>query len=299
MNKLLEFDPDKRWSLQDVLKSRWFHAQAPLTPNELKHESLLSRKRTAESIRLHLKKYISRKFVSGYGAHITALQQHLIGKKILELDFGHKYGCTILLIKYNDGTFERVPGAHTEICAGSWIYFGLPPMKQGHDEALTAICHTLYKRKFEPQFRDLRESVGNLVPFVPEFDSFEFPEREEYSVLHRDYAYVLGPTAQKKHQIALDMRRIHNVNVCGIVHMPRRGRSELEITGEEEFEVCFPGADTEVYPGDLGLVVRAPLRNGLSQPTVRDVDLNRLMSPDRPLSTKSFRTRPTSTLMGG
>merc|ERR1712050_158033 len=98
-----------------------------------------------------------------------------------------------------------------------------------------------------------------LLAFTLEFDCFTFPD-------HIGQKARLGPRAHadEPNVVALDMRRRFRINVAGVL---RQGAEEPE---------WFPGPAVEVSAGDLGLVVRRPCRDGSTQSTVLDADLNDL-----------------------
>jgi len=285
---LLEIDPDKRWALEDLLRSPWFQYEENLTitPSlRTPHEQVVRTDSAVIETREYLTKYATSATVSAYGAYITAMQSHIVGKVLGEMPWG-EHRPVILLMKYSDGKYERVPGRDTKITAGSWIYFGIygsvtdsspnarkfgKARTERGQEALESICQVLYKRKFQPKVRDVGEQ-GRLVPFMPEFDIFEFPDRKGDG---SKYEYCLGPRVWADKQIALDVRRTMNINICGIIHVNRDG------SGKESFsEEWFPGVHATARPGDFGLVVRAPREDGLSEPTLDDDDLDPLIDPE-------------------
>merc|ERR1719343_909041 len=103
------------------------------------------------------------------------------------------------------------------------------------------------------------EQQGALIAFSLEFDCFTFPT-------HIGSHATIGPWPKQgpgarfgndKH-VALDLRRVFNINLAGI---KRRGNDVDDEADEIEW---FPDAFALARPGDLGLVSRCPNRDGSS-----------------------------------
>mmetsp|Transcript_71831 Transcript_71831/g.127785 ORF Transcript_71831/g.127785 Transcript_71831/m.127785 type:complete len:527 (-) Transcript_71831:23-1603(-) len=268
MDGLLNFSPKQRWSLQQVLDSAWFQKQQEFITHESK--TLDFDVTPADSIttpRQYLHHYHGGISVTAYAAQITSFETHIVGKKLGELDLAKKFNATVLLIANAVGTrtgsYERMPGYDTVLKADDWVYFGIKSDKSTQDDdvtpTLSQICQMFYGRDFAltHEGHDVANE-GRLVAFSLEFDCFTFPDYSGGAPM------VLGPQAGDG-QVALDLRRALGLNIAGIVT-------------EDRGEVWYPGAKEVVRPGDLGLVVRAPRRDGMSEPTVHDVDMELFMN---------------------
>jgi len=200
---------------------------------------------------------------------------HLISKPLGELELGKKFGVTVLLIRRSDGTFEKIPGAQTQIQRGDWIYFGVPQGEEEFNNAVDGLESLLQQSppqrvstgsttpKFERQtsFRSLSKKdviqAGKLVEFAVEFDCFTFPK-------HIGERVEVGLSG-------LNLRSRFGINLAGI-----------ERNGQQQDEALewFPSGSATVRPGDFGLVLREPRADGSSQPTLTDEDLAPLMNAD-------------------
>eukprot|EP00927_Polykrikos_kofoidii_P007246 TRINITY_DN1295_c2_g1_i3.p1 TRINITY_DN1295_c2_g1~~TRINITY_DN1295_c2_g1_i3.p1 ORF type:complete len:594 (-),score=74.98 TRINITY_DN1295_c2_g1_i3:61-1803(-) len=97
-----------------------------------------------------------------------------------------------------------------------------------------------------------------FVPFYLEFDAFKFPEHLVTP------SAVIGPPTDRCR--GLNFRDEYKINLGGIARPSKAGW-------------CvdwMPLPTSEVFPGDCGLVVRAPTKAGLSVPTISDEQLLRM-----------------------
>merc|ERR1719188_40959 len=108
--------------------------------------------------------------------------------------------------------------------------------------------------------------------FTLEYDCFAFPA-------HIGACASIGPHVYKTSVRPLDLRKSFGINLAGVM---RQGNSEPD---------WFPGPDFEVAPGDLGLIVRCPCRDGSTEPTVTDEDLQPLMTAEQFTDTMQAQLR--------
>jgi len=167
-----------------------------------------------------------------------------------------------------------IPDASTVLHAGSWIYFGVNSEDLEQEAVKCFIAEKLGLA--EAHHRELcvlsrSESVSRVIPFMPEFLFFDFPD-------HCVNA-ILGPRKLAlAEENALDLRRIFKINVAGIVHPD--GKVSWW-PGATRLRGGFVGA------GDRALVMRAPQWDAAGLdcighcPTVRMEDIQDLMDAQR------------------
>jgi len=201
--------------------------------------------------------------LTAYAAVVDSRNGHLVGKKVGELDLRNKYGATLVLMdvpanpsKEIDRVLVKSPNFDTEIREGAWLYFGLPHC-DSPDETIAELRQGLFPHIGDGLGRSVNSKDGLMV-FTLEFDCFSFPE-------HIGARAALGPRATRDGTRALDLRKSFGLNLAGVI-------------SSKGTETWFPGPDREVEPGDLGLVVRCPHRDGTTEPTVGDEDLADLMN---------------------
>jgi hypothetical protein len=252
MKGLLELKPAKRWSLDKLSKETLQQGDSSSSTGD------------TAWIKPHVENVANSKYIhrfrtgkpplTAFAAYISERHTHIIGKTLADLGLRTKFGAVVLLIDAGGGECEKVPSPSTKIEARVWMYFGV---YKGSDseidsaiEGLTALIFGAKGAAGEGQTRVV-DGPCELLAFTLEFDVFTFPA-------HIPKNSSLGPKG-------LDMRSIFRVNLAGILK-----------TGEEE-PVWFPGPDATVAPGDLGLVVRRPRRDGSTESTIVDDDLHNMM----------------------
>eukprot|EP00812_Abedinium_dasypus_P008945 NODE_266_length_1724_cov_215.144997.p1 GENE.NODE_266_length_1724_cov_215.144997~~NODE_266_length_1724_cov_215.144997.p1 ORF type:complete len:325 (+),score=81.20 NODE_266_length_1724_cov_215.144997:373-1347(+) len=174
------------------------------------------------------------------------------GKTIGELGMMHECGVQVLLCVKGGlrKAREVLDGKATTVMdGGDWICFGVSDdagdIEHRHrmltdylqvevgDERPSAACERAAK---DPNFK-------GIVPFLPEFDVFHFPEYCNNAVLG-------PPEFANEGQNALDLRHLFEINLAGIVS--EGGREPR----------WFPGPSEErgglVRKGDKGLIIRVP-----------------------------------------
>merc|ERR1719191_688274 len=128
------------------------------------------------------------------------------------------------------------------------MYFGI---NSGDDndidgaiEGITAMISGATKSTNGEDLSRVVDGPCELLAFTLEFDCFTFPA-------HIPPKSKLGPAG-------LDMRNVFRINLAGIF---KAGAQDAE---------WFPGPNAEVNPGDLGMVVRRPRRDGSTESTITD-----------------------------
>merc|ERR1719291_71770 len=257
---LLQLEEARRWTLEDIEKR--------LSADEQTQASSRSSWRIPVAdeadTRKWLKKYRgSAPPLTAYAAVVDSRNSHLVGKKVGELDLRNKYGATLVLMdlpanpsKEIVRVLDQSPNYDTEIKEGAWLYFGLPHC-ENPDETIAELRQALFPHIGDGLGRSVNSKDGLMV-FTLEFDCFSFPE-------HIGAKAAIGPRATEDGICALDLRKSFGLNLAGII-------------SSKGTETWFPGPDREVEPGDLGLVVRCPRRDGATDPTVTDEDLADLMN---------------------
>lgn len=267
MMGLLQLEPATRWTTENVLEA--------VPPNSASIERCSTggedwQAPTASRLesRMLLRMY------KGSGAPLTAYavviderNQYLVGKSLGELHFLHDFGAIVLMIDVpaSAGTQrETHPNKDTVIPQNAWLYIGVHPSENTEDQ-ISGLAEVLFPSsvKRESSACSVVSSSGRctadksgLMAFNLEFDCFTFPK-------HVGTAAVVGPKAVAG-KSALNLRGNFGLNLAGI----------LRPGFEPEW---FPGPEAVVAAGDMGLVVRCPCKDGTTEPTVTDDQLQGLM----------------------
>jgi serine/threonine protein kinase len=255
MFNLLKFEPKERWTLAEVVKN--IPCETDQKPASEDWQAPAAEKQDA---RRCLRKYKDQAPpLSAFAAVVDGKNKHLCGKRLDELQLRNKHGATLLIVDYPADKKTRKqrflitsPKRDTIIEEGAWLYFGHPPTS-GVDEAMDSLTEELGLGAGRST-----DSKAGLMAFSLEFDCFEFPK-------HISSKSAIGPTAPEG-GTALNLRKHFGLNIAGI---KRRDSAE---------PVWFPGPDEVVEHGDLGLIVRCPCRDGTTDPTVVDADLEPLLN---------------------
>jgi K+/H+ antiporter YhaU regulatory subunit KhtT len=277
MDGLLSFRKKDRWTMDTLTECEW--VKAPQGVQTLNMEISVSWHKPSGTMD-HNRKLLrlfqsSQPMPTALAVNISAKNhKHLINKSLGELELGKKLGVTVLLVRKDNGTIERVPGVQTQIQRGDWIYFGVPQGEEftkAVDGLETLLCgSTQQQSPTSPtdsssicNFRSLSKRdviAGKLLEFTVEFDCFFFPE-------HIGQHVEVGLNG-------LNLRSRFGINLVGIERDGQEG-DDLE---------WFPHGEATVQPGDIGLVMREPCADGSTRPTLTDEDLASLMSAELFLS---------------
>jgi serine/threonine protein kinase len=264
---MLQLEEARRWKLENIGKRISADEQTQADSRDSWRAPMADEADT----RKWLKKYRgSAPPLTAYAAVVDSRNSHLVGKKVGELDLRNKYGATLVLMdlpanpsKEIERVLDKSPNYGTEIREGAWLYFGLPEDEttrrsdKSPDETIAELRQALFPHIGDGLGRSVNSKDGLMV-FTLEFDCFSFPK-------HIGRKAAIGPRATGDGIFALDLRKNFGLNLAGVIN-------------SKGTETWFPGPDHEVEPGDLGLVVRCPRRDGATDPTVMDEDLADLMN---------------------
>jgi len=229
--------------------------------------------------------------LTAYAAIVDEKSKHLHDKRVDELRFREDHNAILLLMDHpaagstGKRVVEKVPKQHSVVKKGSWLYFGIPAPKDGEDltdDAVSGLTQAIFPDTTAAQQTTnvgrSTDAKAGMMAFQLEFDCFRFPE-------HIGPKGVIGSSGDDG-ATNLNLRKTFELNLAGIVKTPaapsRTSKSnkgdKVQPTTKQE-PVWFPGPGATVEPGDLGLVVRCPLRDGTTEPTVTDEQLRPLMDP--------------------
>mmetsp|Transcript_76588 Transcript_76588/g.203165 ORF Transcript_76588/g.203165 Transcript_76588/m.203165 type:complete len:540 (-) Transcript_76588:287-1906(-) len=281
MLMLLQTDPELRWSTAKV--------QQEIPPDSEEGTATGYLSPTASKGRGENRKYLieykaSASPLTAYAAIVDDKSQHLHDKRVDELRFREDHNAILLLMdspdEGNSGkrVVEKVPKPHSVIKNGSWLYFGIPAPKDGEDltdDAVSGLTQAIFPDTLAARQAHVGRSTdykAGMMAFQLEFDCFRFPD-------HIGSKAVIG-FSDDSGATNLNLRKIFDLNLAGIVKKPaENSKGDKDQPQAKQEPLWFPGPGGTVQPGDLGLVVRRPLRDGTTEPTVTDEQLQPLMDP--------------------
>jgi K+/H+ antiporter YhaU regulatory subunit KhtT len=204
--------------------------------------------------------------LTAFAAYIQDQHGHIVGKTVGDLALCNKYSVIVLLVDSGEKGCVLCPGKNTVITAPSWVYFGVHKGKDDEDEiydqAFTGIASALSGQVAASE--RIMDGPSDLLAFTLDFDCFAFPSTiGKSAVLGAKSDQASAPTGDA---VFLDLRQRFNINLAGV------------LKNGENVPVWFPGPDMTVSPGDLGIVVRRPCRDGSTASTISDENIARLYS---------------------
>lgn len=255
---LLAFDSNKRWSI-----AKCHESIGPETGAGGPRDSWYVPAVEKNESRKHLCKFKgSASPLTAYAAIVDDKSKHLHGKRVDEVRFREDHNAILLLVAAPKGEdkkelfAEKVPKRDTIIKEGCWLYFGIPP-EHHTEEAVLGLKNAIFPAMDAQSVGRSVNAKAGLMAFSLEFDCFQFPA-------HIGKGAVIGST-QDGDATSLNLRGNFNLNLAGILRPS---------TEEPEW---FPGPTAMVETGDLGLVVRSPCKDGTTEHTVTDDQLEPLM----------------------
>merc|ERR1712176_1314692 len=193
------------------------------------------------------------------------VRDDMVGRTLGQLNCRADMGILVLLIEREaqSGTgtyFINCPNYTTKFQKGDYLYIAGKVDELGN---------------FRQELADEKETNMSLFrPYYPEFDQFQFPENCHNA--------IVGPVSfcRKAGQKALNLRNAFDINLVAI------SRANAEVLGPRDI-----GPDTEILPGDVGVVCRVPVKCGFSKSVFTMEHYNKLRIQQLKVSTMESAQR--------
>lgn len=252
MKGLLKFDPGQRWSLSQLRDSSWltqhggFSTTMEAPPTEFESRS-------------HLRRFMGRAPPpTACAVHLTPDFKGIIGKTLGAIRF-EEHHLRVLLVIRGSGAY-LAPRPTLKLEAGDSICFGLAPdddtemMLSRLDDKLEAA--TAYDLPVAGFFRAREKQTAPLKPHTAS------SPMKHYVLFHAEFDCFVYPShTARAGRETIGMLQEMGIYAHGLL---RPGQWQPN---------WFMPRTTQLEPGDLLLVVRAPRTDGHSVPSVTDNDL--------------------------
>lgn len=259
LKSMLARDPQNRFSVEDLLKPE-FSRPSFLDVSGLGYQGTLREEMKVEASTVTSRLILNSSIRPKVECVAMKVREDMVGKTFGELNMKVEKRMLVLLVERKErGSHRRdfitCPNIKTRFEEEDWLYVAGDVDEIGIRQKLADETGT---------------SLSFFRPFFPEFDQFEFPENCHYA--------IVGPVSfcRNPGQKALDLRNTFNINLVAIK------REDGTIIGPIDL-----GPETEILPGDVGVVGRVQATSGFSKSIFTLAHLRKLQTEQLMVSTEA------------